>query len=558
MGMVWVAGVALAVATGGLGVGSANADAAAVTCSGTGASPGVLAAGAYDSVTVSGACAVSAGNVSAAQITVTPGSALLAAFAMNDTTHSGTSTLTAGSISVGNGASLILGCEGAHFGCIDDPNPMKPTLAAAESVTGNITGDAPLGILLHNSSVGGNITQIGGGGGVNCTPTGPFAAFQSPVFSDYEDNTIGGSIDVSDLSSCWLGILRNQIGGSVTMSGNTMADPDAMEVLTNTIDGNAICTDNNPPNQFGDSAGSTNQVEGYAAGQCGFEALQPNPAPVPAMPASPGPPPTPAVPAVPAGPLMHISTHFSTPRYALFAADGGVFNFGVPFFGSAAGQKSGTVAGAVTPGGQGYCLSAASGQAWAFGSPAQSCASAPLTDNQRVTGMTAAPGGDGYYAVTASGAVFTSGNAPYFGGASNLKLGAPIVGIAAGRFGEGYFLAGADGGVLTYGGAPFYGSAGATHLNAPIVGIAVDPSTDGYWLVASDGGVFSYNAPYLGSLGATHLNAPIVGIAAAPTGDGYYLVAADGGVFTFGTGATYLGSLGAIHLAAPIIGIGVG
>jgi hypothetical protein len=35
---------------------------------------------------------------------------------------------------------------------------------------------------------------VGGGGGVTCDPSGIFLAFQSPVFSDYEDSTVGGSL----------------------------------------------------------------------------------------------------------------------------------------------------------------------------------------------------------------------------------------------------------------------------------------------------------------------------------------------------------------------------
>lgn len=72
------------------------------------------------------------------------------------------------------------------------------------------------------------------------------------------------------------------------MANNTMADPDANEVLTNQIAGNMICTGNSPADQFGDSHGSSNVVGGFAVGQCGFGVLAPNPAPVPAGGENPG------------------------------------------------------------------------------------------------------------------------------------------------------------------------------------------------------------------------------------------------------------------------------
>ena len=108
-------------------------------------------------------------------------------------------------------------------------------------------------MVIHDSTIGGDATQIGGGGGVSCTPIGIFAKFGSPVYSDYEDNTIGGNLRVTGLDSCWLGGLRNKIGGSVTFSNNTLADPDANEILTNHIAGNLLCSDNSPAMEYGDS-----------------------------------------------------------------------------------------------------------------------------------------------------------------------------------------------------------------------------------------------------------------------------------------------------------------
>ena len=484
--------------------------------------------------------------------------ALVATFAHN--AHgAGASNITVhGNIMVSGGASLILGCFASSFPCVDDPSPNSPTLNSPSFVDGDVIASDPLGVLVHGSTIGGDIRESGGGGGAftgpgaHCTPTGIFKKFQSPVFSDVEDNTVGGNLWVTGVQSCWLGAFRDKVSGSVTFSNNKMADPDANEVLTNRIQGNLICVGNTPANEFGDSHGTPNVVGGFAVGQCGFPVRKPNPAP------APGPPPTPA------GPLQHLSMPATALRgYDLGAANGGVFTFGAPFFGSATGtaELAPYVGIATAPGGHGYWLANGTGLVRNFGPNGRFFGSAaPLILKEPVVGIAAAPGGDGYWEVARDGGVFGFGPAAtFYGSAGGTHLNKPVVGIAAVPTGNGYYLVATDGGVFTYGpGAHFYGSTGNRKLNRPIVGMAIDPSTGGYWLVARDGGIFSFNAPYFGSLGNVHLNKPIVGIAAAPNGHGYYLVASDGGVFTFGTGAHFQGALGNTNETARIDGIALG
>ena len=539
---------------GGTAIGAAAANAAsATTCSGTQSSPATLAGGTYSSVTVTGVCGVNGGQVVVTGNVNIEGSngALVATFARN--AHgSGTSGITVhGNILVDNGATLFLGCFASSSPCNDDPNPSNPTLNSADVVNGDVIATNALAVIVHGSVIVGDIRQSGGGGGAftgpgkNCTPTGIFNKFGSPAFSDVEDNIIGGNVSVVGVQSCFFGAFRDTVGGSVSYLNNTMADPDASEVLTNTIHGNLICAGNLPANQFGDSHGSPNTVSGFATGQCSFAVLQPNPA-------------------VPTGTLEHLSVPSKAlPGYDLGATDGGVFSFGTRFFGSAAGTASTTpyVGIAAAPGGDGYWLANANGLVRNFGPNGRSfgsATSAVLT--KPVVGIAPAPGGDGYWEAAGDGGVFNFGpSAPFFGSARNIHLNQPIVGIAAAPTGDGYDLVATDGGVFTYGpGAHFHGSTGSIHLNQPIVGMVIDPSTGGYWLVAADGGVFSFNAPFYGSLGAIHLNKPIVGIVAAPTGNGYDLIASDGGVFAFGPGAHFQGSLGNIHLNAPVDGGALG
>ncbi len=513
------------------------------TCTGTSGSPGSLAGGTYSTVTVSGVCEVNAGQVVVTgDVTVDTGGALIAAFA-NNSGGSGTSGITVGgNIDVGSGATLLLGCEASAFPCIDDPNQNAPTLNSPDAVTGSVVATNALGVVMHDSTIGADVIQTGGGGGTSCTPSGIFAVFQSPVYSDYEDNSMGGNLRVTGVTSCWFGALRNTVGGSATFANGTFGDPDASENLTNTISGNLLCSNNSPVVEYGDSEGSPNVVGGFATGECAFSVTQPNPAP--------------------SGTPAPISVPSTTPQgYWLAAADGGIFSYGVPFFGSAAGQATQPVVGmAAVPGGQSYNIAESSGTTFAEGQHASDCLGLTAKLNKPIVGLAAAPGGNGCWLAASDGGVFALGsNAGFYGSAGSLPLVKPVVGIAATPNNDGYDMVASDGGVFTYGpGAAFYGSMGGKPLNQPVVGMAIDPSTGGYWLVAKDGGIFSFNAPFLGSMGGQKLNAPIVGMAAAPTGDGYYLVASDGGIFAFGTGAHFQGSAGSLHLVKPIVGMALG
>ena len=254
------------------------------TCTGTLTSPGLLAGSYPGNVVVTGFCLVNGGaTVVNGDLRLAPGAGLNATFANNDVAGTGTTSLTVkGDIRVESGAVLALGCEPNFSPCADDPAASTGgTLTGHNRVEGTITGIQPLALLVHASKIEGDVTQTGGGGGLSCAvpTTGVFSLIQSPVFSDYEDNTLGGDLTVSGLQTCWFGALRNHISGSVTADRNTMVDPDAGEVLANHVGENVSCFNNSPTVQYGDSMSSPNQVEGSASGECGFKVLQPDPSP---------------------------------------------------------------------------------------------------------------------------------------------------------------------------------------------------------------------------------------------------------------------------------------
>ena len=70
------------------------------------------------------------------------------------------------------------------------------------------------------------------------------------------------------MHTCWFGLIRTTVGGNVKVIGNRFGDPDANEIVTNTIAGNLSCFNNVPVAQVGDSMGSPNSVGGQKRGEC--------------------------------------------------------------------------------------------------------------------------------------------------------------------------------------------------------------------------------------------------------------------------------------------------
>ena len=254
-------------------------------CTGGNVPPGV-----YANVLVTGVCYMPAGAITVlGNVTVAPG-ALLDNGSPGDPAGSQTPVAAAqltvgGNVTVKSGGVLLLGCS---------PNGACAMGLSTVHIRGNLSGFGALGVVVHNTDIGGNLTLFGGGGGTmggvatgKCfaaTPPAPWSADShaavqgSPVYSDVEDSAIGGNYTVIGVSSCWLGSLRNQIGGNATFAGNKMGDPDAMEIGNNLVRGNLACFQNAPAPQFGDGA-APDLVGRHALGQCGFDVVLHNPSP---------------------------------------------------------------------------------------------------------------------------------------------------------------------------------------------------------------------------------------------------------------------------------------
>jgi hypothetical protein len=264
---------ALAETSGGgdSGDGSGDSDRDAYTCSGTFGNPGILA-GTHSSVLVKGACFVASGQPAVVRhnLTILAGGALNAAFGGSDLKVEGNIAVRAGGI-------LVLGCEPFAFTCFNDPDQQNGgTLSTHDTVGGNLVAKGALMVLAHNNKIEGNITQTGGGGGVNCS-TFPLGPNGPPAYTGYEDNTVGGKISITGLQSCWLGVIRNKVDGSVNIINDQLADPDAIEINNNHIEDNLNCHGNSfvwdsAEASFGPSlwprTQTPNTVGGERTGQC--------------------------------------------------------------------------------------------------------------------------------------------------------------------------------------------------------------------------------------------------------------------------------------------------
>jgi hypothetical protein len=249
--------------------------------------------------------------------------------------------------------------------------------------------------------------------------------------------------------------------------------------------------------------------------------------------------------------------------YRVVAADGGVFGFGAPFFGSLGGIRlNAPIVGMATmPAGDGYDLVASDGGVFSYGSAQFYGSMGGVRLNKPIVGMAVTPDGAGYWLVASDGGIFAFGDAPFFGSMGGKPLNKPIVGMAAAPNGDGYYEVASDGGIFTFptqGGPAFQGSTGTLRLNKPIVGMSVNAAGQ-YYLVASDGGIFAFptlnGAPFYGSAGSLQLVKPIIGMSAVS--GGYYLAGSDGGIFAFPTanGPPFFGSTGDQRLARPVVGI---
>ncbi len=231
----------------------ATAEAAAPTVPAYTCTGGDIPSGSYSSITVTGACSVSAD----ATISVV-GNIDVAAGAVLDA-QSAPSKITVGhNVTAAAGSLVGLGCQPPSYtGNSAHECAVQPDGHSTITVNGNVTGTDALAVLLNGVSVKGNVTFSGGG---------------SDIPWSIKNNTIDGNLTVSGQTAEWLGVLFNTVGRNTTLTDITINDehPGApgVYVVRNTIGRNLTCTGITPGVSGGFVPGSVNIVGRNANGQC--------------------------------------------------------------------------------------------------------------------------------------------------------------------------------------------------------------------------------------------------------------------------------------------------
>ena len=258
VGLLAVSGLVATAAPAGASKGDDNE----LTCSGGSfntLSPEMITSGTYESITVTGFCEVASGATIRVRdgLSVGPGGFLVAAGALDNGMQFPDCNRTikiSGGIRISHGGSMILG-DGFGSGCTTNTKTI---------VNEGIRADAPLNLIVHGATVNDGFTSVGGGDNLPCN----FAGF--PTYATIEDSTINGKVTFSGYNACWLGFARNHIHGNVTFKDNKLDDPDAMEILDNTVRGDLACYGNSPvPTNIADGVSfEPNHVSGAELGQC--------------------------------------------------------------------------------------------------------------------------------------------------------------------------------------------------------------------------------------------------------------------------------------------------
>ena len=210
--------------------------------------------------------------------------------------------------------------------------------------------------------------------------------------------------------------------------------------------------------------------------------------------------------------------------------------------GSGLGLSRVIVAGAPSPGGDGYWLVSAGGSVYSFGSAGFYGSAPPASPGASpdVAGIAATPSGKGYWLVSTSGQVFNFGDAPALSGPGPANR--YVVGAAATPSGKGLWLASSDGRVTALGDARSFPTPAVNPAVDPVVGIASMPGSAGYWLATANGVIEAAGAaPALGSITPAP-GEPVVSISPTASGRGCWLVTAEGKVYTFGDAGYFGGS----------------
>ncbi len=237
---------ALALVISGVTAASATGRAPApYTCKG-----GHIPSGTYSSLTVKGAC-----DVPDKAVIRVVHNVYVDNHAVLDAQTAPSTIIVGGNVIALTGSLLGLGCQ-PDLAFARHPCTVDPTGSSKITVKGNITAASADTVLINGTTVKGNVTLVGGGG------ANPWSV---------KNNTIRRNLTIIGVTSEFMVILRNVIGGNATLLAITETDTDpnpAVEIVVNTIGRNLICFGLSPRAAGGFIPGQVNTVGGRSIGQC--------------------------------------------------------------------------------------------------------------------------------------------------------------------------------------------------------------------------------------------------------------------------------------------------
>jgi hypothetical protein len=225
-------------------------------------SSGILEPGSYSSVVVIGNCSLT--DFGTVQIS---GVLRVAHDATFNAQTNGT-LIVDGNFSSGTNSITDIGCNTVSVGppCTTD---------SSDVIMGDVYSDHSLEMNFHNVTVEGsyevNSPSDDYPNNTDCSMTDPSG---EPDFMTFEDGSVAGNFTYSDVYTCWMGLLRAHIGGSVFILNNRTNTTvpgiayNSPELATNVINGKLVCTGNDPKPTFGDSHGKPNIARKGKFGQC--------------------------------------------------------------------------------------------------------------------------------------------------------------------------------------------------------------------------------------------------------------------------------------------------
>jgi hypothetical protein len=172
-----------------------------------------------------------------------------------------------GSFFSGTDSITDIGCNTVSVGppCTTDSDDV---------IMGNAYSDNAYEVSFHDVTVGGWFLAIGQNDYSNNVDCSQLDQTGTPDYFTFEDGSVGGNFTYQGNHTCWMGLFRTHVGGSVNIYDNLTNTTvpgiafDSPEIATNVIHGKLNCNGNYPPPTFGDSHGKPNIAKGGKFGQC--------------------------------------------------------------------------------------------------------------------------------------------------------------------------------------------------------------------------------------------------------------------------------------------------